>query len=69
MPLPSEPSRSGIFSAPAARMTGVASRNANLAASSRDSPLNMPATMATPSRLMPASSARICELPMIRACQ
>ncbi len=40
-----------------------------MAASSRDSPLNMPVTIATPSRLMPASSARICELPMIRAGQ
>src|ERR1039457_5300505 len=55
-----EPPSSGIFSAPAARTTGVARRNANRAASSRDSPLIMPATMVTPSRLIPASSARIC---------
>ncbi len=47
----------------------MASRKANLAASARDSPANMPATIATPSRLMPASSARICEAPMARASQ
>ena len=45
----------------------MASRNANRAASSRDSPRNMPATIVTPSRLMPASSARICADPMITA--
>jgi hypothetical protein len=32
-------------------MTGVASRKVNRAASSRDSPRNMPATIATPYRL------------------
>ena len=68
MPLPSEPVRSGTFSTPAARMTGVASRNANRAASSRDRPRAMPATMVTPSRLIPASRARICAEPMMIAC-
>ena len=67
MPFPSGPVRSGTLSTPAARMTGVASRKANRAASSRDSPRNMPATIATPSRLIPASSARICAVPMMKA--
>src|SRR5215469_13643743 len=67
MPLPSGPIRSGILSAPAARITGVASRNANLAASSRDRPRNMPATIVTPSRLMPANRARIWTDPITRA--
>src|ERR1700727_2838279 len=53
IPLPSGPARSGSFSAPAARMTGVASRKANRAASSRDRPRVRPAIMVTPSRLVP----------------
>ena len=57
----------GARARPPARMTGVASRNANRAASSRDRPRFMPVTMHTPSRLIPASSARICDAPMIRA--
>ena len=68
MPLPSGPARSGIFRAPAARMTGVASRNANRAASSLDRPRVRPPTMVTPERLMPGSRARICAEPMSTAC-
>ena len=63
IPAPSGPVRSGIFSTPAARMTGADSRNENRAASCRDSPRNMPLTMTMPSRLMPGSSARICIAP------
>ena len=63
MPAPSGPARSGIFSTPAARITGVASRKENRAASRWDRPWARPATMATPDRLMPGSSARICEAP------
>src|ERR1039457_3467196 len=47
-----------MFSAPAARTTGVARRNANRAGPSRVSPLILPATLVTPSRLIPATSAR-----------
>jgi hypothetical protein len=39
MPAPSGPNRSGSFSTPAPKMAGVASRNANRAASTWDSPL------------------------------
>src|SRR5215472_12103252 len=69
MPSPSLPNRSPILSTPAARITGVASRKANLAASIRGMPRNIPATIVTPSLLMPASSASICAEPMISACQ
>ena len=58
------PNKSGNFSTPAARITGVASRNEKRAASSCDSPLRSPADMATPERLMPGSRARICPAPM-----
>ncbi len=39
------------------------------AASSRDSPRNMPVTMVTPSRLMPARRASTCAAPMIVPCR
>src|ERR1700748_1708795 len=58
MPWPSGPNRSGIFSTPAAKITGVDSRNANRTASSRDRPRLMPATIVTPSRLIPANRAK-----------
>jgi len=61
--LPSGPRRSGILRAPAAKMTGVERRNENRKAFSRLSPWNMPPTMATPSRLIPASRASACAAP------
>jgi len=50
-------------------MTGADSRNENRAASCRDSPRNIPATMTVPSRLMPGSRARICEAPRHQSAQ
>src|SRR5260370_14151819 len=67
MPAPSGPVRSGIFSTPAARITGVASRKENRAASSWDRPRARPATIVTPERLMPGSRARTCAEPIIVA--
>src|ERR1035438_6349952 len=61
------PGRAGPLTPPGAGMTGVASRTANRAASSRDRPRAMPVTMVTPSRLIPASRARICDAPMMSA--
>ena len=45
-------------------MIGVASRNANRAASSLSSPRSRPAVMHTPSRLIPAISAVDCANPI-----
>ena len=67
MPWPSGPNRSGIFSTPAAKITGVDSRKANRTASSRDRPRLMPVTIVTPSRLIPANRARIWAEPMTMA--
>ena len=52
---------------PAARMIGVASRNANRTACSWSSPRSKPATMVMPERLMPASRARLWKTPMTPA--
>ncbi len=68
-PAPSGPVRSLIFRMPAARMTGVDSRNENRIASSWFSPRVRPPTMVTPSRLMPANRARICDAPIHSAFQ
>jgi hypothetical protein len=61
---PAGPASEGTLRMPAARMTGVASRNANRAASSLSSPRHRPPAMVTPDRLIPASSARICVAPI-----
>ncbi|SHV66095.1 Uncharacterised protein [Mycobacteroides abscessus subsp. abscessus] len=67
MPSPCGPASVGSFSTPAARITGVASKNANFAESSWSRPRSNPPTIATPERLMPASSARLCARPMVPA--
>src|SRR4029453_4810473 len=67
MPSPALPARVGSLRTPAARMTGVARRKANRAACSWSGPRQRPVTMVMPERLMPANSARICELPIWRA--
>src|SRR6266496_1704048 len=66
-PSPLGPSRSGSLYRPAARMIGVASRNAKRAASSWSRPRASPATMVTPERLMPAKKARIWVAPISSA--
>ena len=66
IPAPSGPVRSCSLNTPAAKMTGADSRNENRAASCLVSPRNMPLTMTMPSRLMPGSSARICDAPSRR---
>jgi hypothetical protein len=45
-------------------MTGVASRNENLAASRCDRPRASPPTMEIPEREMPASKAKVWKNPM-----
>ena len=51
------PGEAGTLYTPAAKMIGVASRKANLRASSWSRPRTRPATMVMPERLMPANRA------------
>ncbi len=67
IPLPRWPSRSGSLKMPAARMIGVASRNAKRAESLWSRPRARPAPIVTPSRLMPATSAVDCATPTTSA--
>ena len=64
---PPEPASVGSLSTPAARMTGVASRNEKRAASRCDRPRARPPTIEMPEREMPASSAKVWKNPMIAA--
>ena len=66
MSSPAGPNRLGSFSTPAAKMTGVASRNAKRAASSWSRPRHRPPTIVMPERLMPGNSAKICSKPIER---
>src|SRR6266536_1968768 len=52
---PAVPAREGSLRTPAARIGGVASRNANRAASSWSRPRHRPPAMVTPERLIPAN--------------
>ncbi len=62
-PSPCDPNRSGSFKSAAAPMIGVASRNANRAASSFESPAISPPAIVAPDRENPGINASACAAP------
>jgi hypothetical protein len=62
-PSPWLPNSSGSFSAAAAPMIGVASRNEKRAASSLESPTSRPPLIVAPERENPGSNAIACAAP------
>jgi len=68
-PSPAEPNSSGSFSAAAAKITGVARRKPNRAASSLESPTSSPPPIVYPEREMPGISATACEVTTSIACR
>src|SRR5439155_616470 len=66
-PSPCEPNSSGSFRMAAAPMIGVASRKANRAASSFESPIRRPPPIVAPEREKPGISASACAAPTLNA--